>query len=36
MFEIAAKEASRLEKLTTDFLIYARPQATRQTTRRCC
>lgn len=25
MFEIAAKEASRLEKLTTDFLIYARP-----------
>ncbi len=25
MFEIAAKEASRLEKLTTDFLSYARP-----------
>jgi signal transduction histidine kinase len=25
MFEIAAKEASRLEKLTTDFLTYARP-----------
>jgi signal transduction histidine kinase len=26
MFEIAAKEASRLEKLTTDFLAYARPR----------
>lgn len=26
MFEIAAKEASRLEKLTTDFLSYARPK----------
>ncbi len=26
MFEIAAKEASRLEKLTTDFLRYARPR----------
>jgi signal transduction histidine kinase len=26
MFEIAAKEASRLEKLTTDFLTYARPR----------
>ena len=25
MFEIAGKEASRLEKLTTDFLVYARP-----------
>jgi signal transduction histidine kinase len=25
MFEIAAKEAARLERLTTDFLIYARP-----------
>ena len=25
MFEIAAKEAARLEKLTTDFLAYARP-----------
>lgn len=25
MFEIAAKEASRLEKLTIDFLAYARP-----------
>ncbi len=25
MFEIAAKEATRLEKLTTDFLVYARP-----------
>ena len=25
MFEIAAKEAARLEKLTTDFLVYARP-----------
>lgn len=27
MFEIAAKEASRLEKLTGDFLAYARPRA---------
>jgi two-component system sensor histidine kinase HydH len=27
MFEIAAKEASRLEKLTSDFLAYARPRA---------
>jgi signal transduction histidine kinase len=26
MFEIAANEASRLEKLTTDFLAYARPR----------
>ena len=26
MYEIAAKEASRLEKLTTDFLTYARPR----------
>lgn len=26
MFGIAAKEASRLEKLTTDFLLYARPR----------
>ncbi len=26
MFEIAGKEASRLEKLTTDFLAYARPR----------
>ncbi|HEV2350599.1 MAG TPA: HAMP domain-containing sensor histidine kinase [Terriglobia bacterium] len=26
MFEIAAKEAGRLEKLTTDFLAYARPR----------
>ena len=26
MFDIAAKEASRLEKLTTDFLAYARPR----------
>ncbi|MGA7412616.1 MAG: HAMP domain-containing sensor histidine kinase [Bryobacteraceae bacterium] len=25
MFEIAGKEAARLEKLTTDFLVYARP-----------
>ena len=25
MFEIAAKEASRLERLTGDFLTYARP-----------
>jgi signal transduction histidine kinase len=27
MFEIAAKEAARLEKLTTDFLTYARPRS---------
>jgi signal transduction histidine kinase len=27
MFEIAAREASRLEKLTTDFLAYARPRS---------
>ena len=27
MFAIAAKEASRLERLTTDFLVYARPRA---------
>ena len=27
MFDIAAKEASRLEKLTTDFLAYARPRS---------
>ncbi len=27
MFEIAAKEASRLERLTTDFLSYARPRS---------
>jgi two-component system sensor histidine kinase HydH len=27
MFEIAAKEAFRLEKLTTDFLAYARPRS---------
>ncbi len=26
MFSIAAKEAKRLERLTTDFLIYARPR----------
>lgn len=26
MFEIAGKEAGRLEKLTTDFLAYARPR----------
>ncbi len=26
MYDIAAKEASRLEKLTTDFLVYARPR----------
>jgi signal transduction histidine kinase len=27
MFSIAAKEAVRLERLTTDFLVYARPRA---------
>ena len=26
MFAIAAKEATRLERLTTDFLLYARPR----------
>jgi signal transduction histidine kinase len=26
MFAIAAKEAARLERLTTDFLVYARPR----------
>lgn len=26
MYEIATKEAARLERLTTDFLIYARPR----------
>lgn len=26
MFSIAAKEAQRLERLTTDFLVYARPR----------
>ena len=30
MFAIAAKEAARLERLTTDFLAYARPRAARQ------
>jgi two-component system, NtrC family, sensor histidine kinase HydH len=28
MFEIATKEASRLERLTTDFLMYAHPRPT--------
>jgi signal transduction histidine kinase len=27
MFVIASKEAARLERLTTDFLVYARPRA---------
>ena len=27
MFAIAEKEAARLERLTTDFLVYARPRA---------
>ena len=27
MFDIAAREASRLERLTTDFLTYARPRS---------
>jgi signal transduction histidine kinase len=31
MFDIAAKEAARLEKLTADFLIYARPHAPEKT-----
>jgi signal transduction histidine kinase len=30
MFEIATKEASRLERLTTDFLTYAHPRPTRK------
>ena len=30
MFEIAAKEATRLETLTTDFLAYARPRDPRK------
>jgi two-component system, NtrC family, sensor histidine kinase HydH len=29
MFAIAAQEAARLERLTTDFLVYARPAAPR-------
>jgi signal transduction histidine kinase len=29
MFEIAAKEAARLERLSTDFLVYARPPQVR-------
>jgi signal transduction histidine kinase len=29
MFEIAAKEATRLERLTTDFMAYARPREAR-------
>jgi signal transduction histidine kinase len=29
MFEIAAKEAARLERLTTDFMAYARPREAR-------
>jgi two-component system, NtrC family, sensor histidine kinase HydH len=29
MFEIAAKEAARLEQLTTDFMVYARPSEAR-------
>lgn len=31
MFEIAAKEAARLEKLTGEFLAYARPQPVNKT-----
>ncbi|HXJ96025.1 MAG TPA: ATP-binding protein [Terriglobia bacterium] len=31
MFDIAAKEAARLEKLTTDFLVYARPRGLEKT-----
>jgi hypothetical protein len=27
MFEIAFKEAARLERLTSDFMVYARPRA---------
>ena len=30
MFGIAAKEASRLERMTTDFLLYARPHPPRR------
>jgi signal transduction histidine kinase len=31
MFDIAAKEAARLEKLTSDFLAYARPRGPEKT-----
>ncbi len=31
MFEIAAKESRRLERLTTDFLTYARPRSPQKT-----
>jgi two-component system, NtrC family, sensor histidine kinase HydH len=31
MFEIAAKESGRLERLTTDFLAYARPRSPQKT-----
>jgi signal transduction histidine kinase len=31
MFEIAAAEARRLERLTSDFLAYARPRSARRT-----
>ena len=31
MFEIAAKESGRLERLTTDFLAYARPRSPQMT-----
>jgi two-component system, NtrC family, sensor histidine kinase HydH len=31
MFAIAAKEAQRLERLTTDFLVYARPRPVQAT-----
>jgi signal transduction histidine kinase len=32
MFEIAAKESCRLERLTTDFLAYARPRSPQKRT----
>ena len=31
MFEIAVKESRRLERLTTDFLAYARPRNPQKT-----
>ncbi len=36
MFAIAAKEAARLEQLTTDFLVYARPSAVQMARANVC
>ena len=35
MFSIAAKEAQRLERLTTDFLVYARPRPVQVASSEC-